>query len=386
MERFYKRKVELVIPAEEQVPSAKKTKADNQEVKDRNFASTKNSDMPINLADLEADPGLRILISDYNVNDRDEVRRRYLLKGNVRERDCFVRTGYSNWKERDIFGTHAGKPDSAHSHALKKCNALLNQKQHIATFFTKQSKKDQVEYRVRLESSVDSIRFLLRQGLPFCGHDESSYSSNQGNFLELLKFMGCLNKDIKYVTLQNALENGKLISPDIQKDIANAAAIETINVIIKDIGDSLFSVLVDESRDISMKEQMAVVVRYVDKRGCVIERFLGLEHVPSTTVIALKAAIDKIVSRYKLSITSLRGQGYDRESNMLLKENSSVVGASTKRSDILQEKQIARIAKALENEEIESGRGLNQSTNLKRHGDTRWGSHYGTLLSLITLC
>ncbi|KAK1352782.1 zinc finger MYM-type protein 1-like [Heracleum sosnowskyi] len=311
MERFYKRKLELVIPAEEQVPSAKKTKADKQEIKDRNFASTKNSDRPINLADLEADPGLRIPISDYNVNDRDEVHRRYLLKGpcqpknhifplskcgekerrfnpnwfedhpswleysiekdaafclfcylckgNVGEQDCFVRTGYSNWKKRDRFGTHAGKPGSAHSHALKKCNALLNQKQHIATFFTKQSKKDQVEYRVRLESSIDSIRFLLQQGLPFRGHDESADSSNQGNFLELLKFMGCLNKDIKDVTLQNAPENGKLISPDIQKDIVNAAAIETINVIIKDIGDSLFSVLVDESRDISMKEQMAVV-------------------------------------------------------------------------------------------------------------------------------
>ncbi|KAK1375820.1 zinc finger MYM-type protein 1-like [Heracleum sosnowskyi] len=285
MERFYKRKVELVILAEEKVPSAKKTKADNQEVIDRNFANTKNSDRPINLADLEADPGLRIPISDYNVNDRDEVRRRYLLKGpcqpknhifplskygekdrrfnpnwfkdhsswleyniekdaafclfcylckgNVGEQDCFVRTGYSNSKKRDIFGTYASKPGSTHSHALKKCNALLNQKQHIATFFTKQSKKDQVEYRVRLESLVDSIRFLLRQGLPFRGHDESADSSNQ--------------------------ENGKLISPDIQKDIVNAAAIETINVIIKDIGDSLFSVLVDESRDISMKEQMAVV-------------------------------------------------------------------------------------------------------------------------------
>ncbi|KAK1393180.1 Zinc finger MYM-type protein 1-like protein [Heracleum sosnowskyi] len=191
---------------EEQVPSAKKTKADNQEVKDRNFASTKNSDRPINLADLEADPELRIPISDYNVNDRDEVRRRYLLKGpcqpknhifplskcgekdrcinpnwfedhpswleyiiekdaafcpfcylckgNVGEQDCFVRMGYSNWKKIDRFGTHAGKAGSAHNHALKKCNVLLNQKQHIATFFTKQSKKDQVEYRVTYKYAI----------------------------------------------------------------------------------------------------------------------------------------------------------------------------------------------------------------------------------------
>lgn len=59
------------------------------------------------------------------------------------------------------------------------------------------------------------------------------------------------------MTLKNAPENAKLISPEIQKDIVNAAATETANLIIKDIGDSLFSVLIDESRDISMKEQMA---------------------------------------------------------------------------------------------------------------------------------
>ena len=33
----------------------------------------------------------------------------------------------------------------------------------------------------------------------------------------------------------------------------NAMAIETTNIILKDLGDELFSILVDESRDIGMK-------------------------------------------------------------------------------------------------------------------------------------
>ncbi|KAJ0978475.1 hypothetical protein J5N97_013949 [Dioscorea zingiberensis] len=230
--------------------------------------------------------------------------------------------------------------------------------------------------------------------------------------------MGNLKQEIKDVTLENAPENAKLISSDIQKDIINAAATETINVIVKDIGDALFSILVDESRDVSMKEQMAVVLRYVDKKGCVIERFVGIEHVTSTMAISLKAAIDRLFSRYGLSIARLRGQGYDGASNMqgefnglkalILKENPcafyihcfahqlqlalvgvakkhvqvanffcvvasvvNVVGASPKRSDILQEKQIVHISQALQNGEVAS--------------DTLWGSHYGTLLSLLTL-
>jgi hypothetical protein len=31
------------------------------------------------------------------------------------------------------------------------------------------------------------------------------------------------------------------------------------------------------------------------------------------------------------------------------------------------------------------GRNLNQERNLKRHGDTRWSSHYGTIVSLIIM-
>ena len=181
-----------------------------------------------------------------------------------------------------------------------------------------------------------------------------------------------------------------------------------------------------------MKEQMAVVLRYVNKRGQVVERFISIEHVTSTTALSLKAAIDNLFSRHGLSISRLWGQGYDGANNMqgelnglktlILKEKScafyihcfahqlqlalihvakkhiqisslfsvvgslvNTVGASAKRSNILQYKQADLIAQAIKNGEIASGRGLNQKTTLKRHGDTRWGSHYGTLISVLTM-
>ncbi|XP_074592435.1 uncharacterized protein LOC141848289 [Curcuma longa] len=189
---------------------------------------------------------------------------------------------------------------------------------------------------------------------------------------------------------------------------------------------------VDESRDVSTKEQMSVVLRYVDSSGHVNERFIGIEHVTSTTALSLKAAIDKMFSRYNLSISKLRGQGYDGASNMqdkfnglkalILNENScafyihcfahqlqlafiavakknlpisnffrivgdvvNVVGSSCKRSDLLKEKHSDFIVEALDRSEISSGRGLNQETTLQRSGDTRWGSHYNSLISLISM-
>jgi hypothetical protein len=93
------------------------------------------------------------------------------------------------------------------------------------------------------------------------------------------------NKEIKDVSLKNAPENLQLTSPKIQKDIVSAIAFETLDVIMKDIGDGLFSILVDESRDVSVKEQMSVVLRYVNQKGQVMERFIGVEHISSTTAL-----------------------------------------------------------------------------------------------------
>ena len=131
-----------------------------------------------------------------------------------------------------------------------------------------------------------------------------------------MEFLSNHNSEVGVVVLKNAPKNLKLVSPAIQKDIVNAAAIEILNVIINDISDQCFFILVDESRDVSIKEQMAVVVRYVNAEGHVIESFLGLEHVTSTIAISLKEAIETLFSRHKLSISKLRGQEYDGASNM----------------------------------------------------------------------
>jgi hypothetical protein len=54
--------------------------------------------------------------------------------------------------------------------------------------------------------------------------------------------------------LRKSRGNLKLVAPSIQKDIVKAAAHETSKAIICDIKDDLFSILIDESRDSSVKE------------------------------------------------------------------------------------------------------------------------------------
>ena len=92
---------------------------------------------------------------------------------------------------------------------------------------------------------------------------------NKGNFKELLDLF--IKKDPKVAKLfGDAGDNHKLTSHKIQLDLCKACAKETTNVILEEIGDSKFALLVDESRDASMKEQMAMCLRSVHLLVCVL--------------------------------------------------------------------------------------------------------------------
>ena len=161
----------------------------------------------------------------------------------------------------------------------------------------------------------------------------------------------------------------------------------------------------------------------------VVERFLGLKHVPDTTSSALKKALLDVLAEYGLSIARLRGQGYDGASNMrgefnglqkqIRDENPHafyvhcfahqlqlvVVAVSTccssfsdffnyvglivtssssscRRKDTLIADHRNTIIEKLDSGEIFSGKGKHQRTSLARPGDTRWGSHFTTLLRI----
>jgi len=63
----------------------------------------------------------------------------------------------------------------------------------------------------------------------------------------------------------------------------------------------------------------------------------------------------------------------------------NIVGVSCKCHDMLRDVRAQKLKKALELGEIESGSGLYQEMGLARPGDTRWGSHYRTVLHIIDM-
>ncbi|PNX84135.1 repressor of the inhibitor of the protein kinase-like protein [Trifolium pratense] len=187
-------------------------------------------------------------------------------------------------------------PNSSHNIALRGYGDFKNHSCHIENVLSRW---------LRLKTSIDVVRWLTFQGCPFRGHDESLTSRNQGNFLQMIKILANYNKDVKEVVLENAPKNAKYTPPDIQKDILRVIARKVQKEIREEIGNSKFCLLVDEARDESKKEQMAVVITFVDKSGYVKERFLDIVHVDDTTSSTLKQGICSILSRHNLDIQNV---------------------------------------------------------------------------------
>nr|XP_016497878.1 PREDICTED: uncharacterized protein LOC107816656 [Nicotiana tabacum] len=267
----------------------------------------------------------------------------------------------------------------------------MQQQQSIIAEFDKQYDQIKREYWLRLNASVDVVRILLNQRFAFRSHDESESSLNEGDFIEILSWYADKCDKIKPFVLKCAPKNNKMTSSDIQKEIVIACKIETIKAIIEDLNGDYFSLLVDESIDVSRKEQMAIVLRYVDKKESVMERFIGIVHVRDTSVLSLKKVIVDLLVHHSLSLSFIRGQCYDGESNMqgelvlLVSNILNVLGASFKHVDEFRDSQNEKLQEALDMGELNTGRGLNQELGLVRDGDTHWGSHYKSFGNFIRM-
>ncbi|XP_074573478.1 uncharacterized protein LOC141829900 [Curcuma longa] len=116
--------------------------------------------------------------------------------------------------------------------------------------------------------------------------------------------------------MENAPSNSKYTSPDIQKEILSIYVVAVCKHIRDEIGDSKFSIIVDETCDVAKREQMALVLRFVDGAGVLQERFFDVIHVKNTKAMTLKDELCSVLRNHSLDIKNLRGQGYDGSSNM----------------------------------------------------------------------
>ncbi|KDO42402.1 hypothetical protein CISIN_1g039769mg [Citrus sinensis] len=250
-----------------------------------------------------------------------------------------------------------------------------------------QSSQQILENRLRLKTSIVATKWLPKQASTFRGHDESVNSLNRGNFIELIKLLATMNEEINKVVLENAPKNAHY-----------------------EVGDAKFCIIVDEALDESHKEQIAIILRYVDYDSFIRK------------CLDFKNEIYNVLARYNLLVENLRGQGYDGASNMAGEWKGlqslflndcpyvyylhcfahrlqlvlvaiskkvheawlffffKVASASFNRYSELKSAREKEIIDLIALEELETGTGTNQVRTLQRAGDTRWSSHFTSVI------
>ncbi|KAG6646247.1 hypothetical protein CIPAW_08G180800 [Carya illinoinensis] len=188
----------------------------------------------------------------------------------------------------------------------------------------------------------------------------------------------------------------------MENEILHIFANKVRNVIRKDIGDAKFCILVDKARDESKREQMAIILRFIDKDGFIIERFFHIVHgydggsnmrgewneLQTLFLKYCPYAYHLHCWAYKLQlalVATSREAKHVHQSFVHLTSIINIVIGSSKRHDELQSAQAAETESLITSNEIETGKGANQIGTLQQAGDTRWGSHFQYVCSLMRM-
>lgn len=238
-----------------------------------------------------------------------------------------VHEKHDDWKHAlEDFRKH----EKTRYHADSKFRALsfidvrTGKKNPIIVELDKGSKEEVKRNRKFLEPIVKTVIFCGRQGLPLRGHrdsgplDPSSSNRNEGNFRALLK----LRLDAGDENLKSHLEqcgrNASYLSPSVQNEIiSECGALITKNIVSRVNNSKYFSLLADETADISGIEQLSLCVRYVDMEKLSIqEDFLKFVPLTEMTGKGISEAILSELNSLGIESENIVGQGYDGASAM----------------------------------------------------------------------
>ena len=220
---------------------------------------------------------------------------------------AFIKEGFCNWmKARERFERH--EKSESHKEAMLKLKSM--RAPSIIMQLSTQACRDQAECRSMLLKQLHSLHYLLRQGLPIRGHKES-----EGNLIQLLEM-----QSTDCPKLGQWIGDGHYLSHDnitVNKMISSMGNTLLRQLLMKMRAVKWFSVMADETKDVSNNEQVSIVFWWVDTDYVIHEDFIGMVHVPDTKLSTLTAVIEDILIRCVLPLDNCRGQAYDGVSNMM---------------------------------------------------------------------
>ena len=237
-------------------------------------------------------------------------------------------TGVSAWEKMRSRGTaKKGKlaehfSSESHKEALGAYVSFSKPLSHIYAALGKavrnakiQEAKDKQENKEVVKIVLDIVRTLASQNMPFRGDGKEE----DGNVCQIVELVSrhCTLLERWVGSKRSRPYNVTYMSPESQNDMIQLLAEDVRRQVVKEIKDAkMFGVSADTTPDLSRKDQLAVVCRYVNADGDAKERLLCMK---STTSKAGAGTSDEIITTLNsqtLDTNELCFQSYDFTNSM----------------------------------------------------------------------
>ncbi|CAM4938755.1 unnamed protein product [Rotaria socialis] len=253
-----------------------------------------------------AHPPMRPVLSSYPVNHEN-------------------RSFQSQWYQNRPWLEYSTKNDSAHCYCCRHFGQLVQINRFQSDAFTtgfnswrRALEKDRgfdkhvksvlhnganQKNRAKLMKICSTILLCARQMIALRGHveNEDFRSSNRGNFIEILQWASSTDSLVNSI-LNDSNSNSTYLSPTIQNEILNILADQIRRKI--------------SGEDITGKEQMSVVLRYVDAENEIHEHFMGFIKLDQLDAKALSDKLFEFLQKCEIPIENCIAQCYDGASVM----------------------------------------------------------------------
>lgn len=190
---------------------------------------------------------------------------------NFQKLSTFITTPFVNYrKATELLNRHGN--NEYHLLSAEKSSTFIDNyssSKSVKTILNKKSMAIINKNKKRLVPIVKSIIFCGHNNLPLRGHRDdgqleinSAITGDQGVFRSLLAFRLDSGDEILHEHLENCKKNATMISKTVQNEIIEVIHEVLVNNIVTNVKKSkYFSILCDETTDISTKEQITFSVR-----------------------------------------------------------------------------------------------------------------------------
>ncbi len=234
-----------------------------------------------------------------------------------------AKDGYNNWSNiGKVLNSHENSPEHHKCQLifLKRSNTITHGETRIDTQLQDQIEMEANYWRNVLRRVVAVVKKLSSRGLPLRGDNELIGSNKNGNFLMCFELLSEFDPFMA-THLQKYGNPGKgktsYTSSTTCNEFISLMASKVRKTILNEIKSSkYYSIIVDSTPDISHTDQLSLVIKYVDKSGEPVERFIQFIPNVGHKATDMENAILNTLASYDLNLKDCRGQSYDNANNM----------------------------------------------------------------------